>query len=171
MACRVIHAGEYTDSFMVTTGVRQGCLSSPVLFLLAIDWIMKTTTRNRGNGIQWTPWSQLEDLDFADDLALLSHRHQQTDDGEKTELLNTVSTQLGLNINRSKTTIMKVNTTNNNPVTLNGEPLEEIDSFTYLGSTINEKLRQRSSRQSKDIESKSGIRHVEKNLESKTNQN
>ena len=54
---------------------------------------------------------------------------------EKTELLNTVSTQLGLNINRSKTRIMKANTKNNNPITMNGEPLKE--TFTYLGSTIN----------------------------------
>ena len=77
----------------------------------------------------------MEDLVFADDLALLSHNHQQMP--EKTELLNTVSTQLGLNINRRKTRIMKANTKNNNPITLNGEPLEETDSFTYLGSTIN----------------------------------
>ncbi|KAK2189686.1 hypothetical protein NP493_99g00005 [Ridgeia piscesae] len=133
MACRVILAGQLTDSFMVKTGMRQGCLLSPFLFLLAIDWIMKKT--NRRNGIQWTPGSQLEDLDFADDLALLSHSHQQMQ--EKTELLNTVSTQLGLNINRSKTRIMKANTKNNNPITMNGEPLEETESFTYLGSTIN----------------------------------
>ena len=46
MACRVIHAGQLTDSFMVKTGVRQGCLLSPFLFLLAIDWIMKKTTKN-----------------------------------------------------------------------------------------------------------------------------
>ena len=41
MACRVVHAGQLTDSFMVKTGVRQGCLLSPFLFLLALDWIMK----------------------------------------------------------------------------------------------------------------------------------
>ena len=39
MTCRVVHAGQLTDSFMVKTGVRQGCLLSPFLFLLAIDWI------------------------------------------------------------------------------------------------------------------------------------
>ena len=32
---------------------------------------------------------------------------------------------------------MKANTKNNNPVTLQGEPMEETDSFTILGRTIN----------------------------------
>ena len=32
---------------------------------------------------------------------------------------------------------MNANKKKNNPITLNGEPLEKIDSFTYLGSTIN----------------------------------
>nr|KAG5705129.1 hypothetical protein BaRGS_030846 [Batillaria attramentaria] len=72
MTCRIIHGGQLTDSFHVKTGVRQGCLLSPFLFFLAIDWIMKTSTAQRRNGIQWTLWTQLEDLDFADDLALLS---------------------------------------------------------------------------------------------------
>ena len=96
---------------------------------------MKKTTEYRRNGIQWTPWSQLEDVDFADDLAVLSHSHQQMQ--EKIELLNTVSTRHELNINRSKTKITKANIKNNNPIILKGEPLEETYSFTYLGSTIN----------------------------------
>ena len=57
MACRVIHAGQLTDSFMVKTGVRQGCLLSLFCFLLAVDWVMKKTTENIRNGIQWTPVS------------------------------------------------------------------------------------------------------------------
>ena len=77
MTCQVVHQEKLTEKFGVKTGVRQGCLLSPFLFLLAIDWIMKTTTEETRNGIQWTLWDQLEDLDFADDLALLSHSHQQ----------------------------------------------------------------------------------------------
>lgn len=52
-------------------------LLSPFLFLLVIDWILKTATSDRRNGIEWT---QLDDLDFADDLALLSHNHNQMQD-------------------------------------------------------------------------------------------
>ena len=77
MSCRIAHAGQLSESFEVETGVRQGCLLSPFLFLLVIDWIMKTTTTGRNNGIQWTLWTQLGDLNFADDLALLSHNHSQ----------------------------------------------------------------------------------------------
>ena len=77
MSCKVVHRGKLSESFEVKTGVRQGCLLSPFLFLLVIDWIMKTTTKGRNNGIQWSLWSQLDDLDFADDLALLSHNQKQ----------------------------------------------------------------------------------------------
>ena len=38
------HKGQVTDAFPVRTGVRQGCLVSHFLFLLAIDWIMKQST-------------------------------------------------------------------------------------------------------------------------------
>ena len=75
-SCQVIHEGKLTDTFQVQTGVRQGCLLSPTIFLLVVDWIMKQTTTNKKTGIQWTFTKQLEDLDFADDISLLSHRHQ-----------------------------------------------------------------------------------------------
>ena len=42
MPCRVIHYGQLTKNVEIRTGVRQGCLLSPFLFILAIDWIMKT---------------------------------------------------------------------------------------------------------------------------------
>nr|KAG5713377.1 hypothetical protein BaRGS_024925 [Batillaria attramentaria] len=99
MSCRIAHAGQLSESFKVKTGVRKGCLLSPFLFLLVIHWIMKTTTTSRKNGIQWTLWMQLNDLDFALlDLALLSHSHSQMQD--KTTCLEATSAGTGLKINR-----------------------------------------------------------------------
>ncbi|KAI8503757.1 hypothetical protein Bbelb_187280 [Branchiostoma belcheri] len=136
MSCRVLHAGQLSESFEVTTGVRQGCLLSPFLFLLVIDWIMKTTTTGRRNRIQWTLWSQLEDLDFADDLALLSHNHRQMQD--KTTTLDTTSNSTGLRISKKKTDVMRINTTSNTPVTIGGVPVKEAESFVYLGSVVDQ---------------------------------
>ncbi|VDP64214.1 unnamed protein product [Schistosoma curassoni] len=55
---KVVHGGQLTDAFQVRTGVRQGCLLSPFLFLLVVDWIMKTLTSEGKRGIQWTAQNQ-----------------------------------------------------------------------------------------------------------------
>ena len=73
-------------------------------------------------------------MDFADDLALLSHSHQQIQD--KTTELETTSSQVGLKIHEGKTKILKINTKSEDPVTLRGSELEEVEAFTYLGSII-----------------------------------
>ena len=80
MTCRVVNCGQLSKGFEVGTGVRQGWLLSPFMFLLAMDWLMKATTKENNNGIQWTLWSQLEHLDYADDLALLAHSRAQMQD-------------------------------------------------------------------------------------------
>ena len=80
---------------------------SPFLFLLVIDWIMKVTTEQGRNVIEWTLWKQLDDLYFADDLALLSHAatHQMP---EKTTTLAATLKSAGLNIHQRKTKIIRV---------------------------------------------------------------
>ncbi|KAL6466641.1 hypothetical protein MHYP_G00244450 [Metynnis hypsauchen] len=134
MTCRIVHGRQFTDAFEVRTGVRQGCLLSPFLFLLAIDWVMSASTDQKRSGIQWTPWKQLDDLDFADDLALLAHTQHQMQ--EKTDIVAENSARLGLNINRGKSKVLKTNASNETPITVQGEALEEVRSFTYLGSIL-----------------------------------
>ena len=136
---RILHDRGFTDQFSIKTGVRQGCLLSPFLFLLAIDWVMKVTTTDSRNEIQWTLVDQLEDLDFAADLApfgsySLSCRCKRS---EKTTKLEVVSSKLGLNNNREQTTIMGLNNKSIERITINNHDIEEVTSFTYLGSVIN----------------------------------
>jgi hypothetical protein len=74
--CQVTHDGKLSEKFQVLSGVRQGGLLSPILFLVALDWVTQTAYASDGKGIQWTLMKKLEDLDFADDLAMLAHRLQ-----------------------------------------------------------------------------------------------
>ena len=78
-SAQVLHNGQRTQLLNMRTGVRQACLLSPLLFLVALDWVTKTAF-NRKGGIQWTFTTSLEDLDFANNLALLSHRKQDMRD-------------------------------------------------------------------------------------------
>jgi argininosuccinate synthase len=77
---------------------------------------------------------KLDDLDCADNLCLISSTHQHIQ--EKTTKLHETSKKLGLNINQKKTKVMRINARNNNPVQVNGEPLENVNNFTYLGSIV-----------------------------------
>ncbi|VDP36058.1 unnamed protein product [Schistosoma curassoni] len=97
---------------------------------------MKTSTSERKQGIQWTSPKQLDDLDFADDLALLSRTHEQMQ--IETASVAAVSVSVGLSIHKGKTKVLKYKTENSNPITLDGETLEDVESFTYLVSIIDE---------------------------------
>ncbi|VDP50654.1 unnamed protein product [Schistosoma curassoni] len=73
---------------------------------------MKTSTSEGKGGIQWTSKMQLDDLDFADYLALLSQLQQQMQ--EKTNSVATASAAVGLNIHKEKSNILRYNTTRKN---------------------------------------------------------
>ena len=65
-----------TSLFEVKAGVRQGCIMSTVLFNLVVDWIMRRITEDKVKGIRWSPFSYLEELDYADDLGLDATTHK-----------------------------------------------------------------------------------------------
>ncbi|VDP29360.1 unnamed protein product [Schistosoma margrebowiei] len=79
---------------------------------------------------------QLDDLDFSDDLALLSQTQQQMQ--EKTTSVAAASAAVGLNIHKGKSEILRYNTACINRMTLDGEDLEDVKTFTYLISMVDE---------------------------------
>ncbi|VDP74837.1 unnamed protein product [Schistosoma curassoni] len=90
---------------------------------MVIDWIMKTSTSEGKHGIQCTSGMQLDDLEFADDLALLSQTSQQMQ--EKTTSVAAASAAVGLNIHKGKSKILQYNIACTNRIILDGEALEE----------------------------------------------
>ncbi|VDP38096.1 unnamed protein product [Schistosoma margrebowiei] len=73
---------------------------------------------------------KLNDLDFADDLTRLSHMH--------TISVAAASAPVGHNTHKGKSKIHQFNTACNNPITLDGQDKEDVKTFTYLGSIIDE---------------------------------
>ncbi|VDO83022.1 unnamed protein product [Schistosoma curassoni] len=71
-----------------------------------------------------------------DDLALVSHTQQQMQ-GEATSL-TAASAGVGLNIHKGESKILLHDTACNNRITLDGEELEDVNTFTYLSSIIHE---------------------------------
>ena len=131
---QILYKGKLSVFFEIATGVRQGCLLSPFLFLLCIDWIMKNSTNDKRTGIQWTLTEMLDDLDFADDIGLTSHNHRQMQD--KTDSICQNSAKIGLQLNAAKTQVMKINTNNPNQIVANDVQIGEVNKFCYLGSIV-----------------------------------
>jgi hypothetical protein len=97
---------------------------------------MKKTTKTPC-GIQWTMSTRLEDLDFADDICLISQR--ESDMKDKLKNLIHYAGQIGLKINVGKTKLMRFDPQSNQRVPqlqIDGILIEEVNEFQYLGSII-----------------------------------
>ena len=95
---------------------------------------MRETTKDRKRGLQWSMMEQLEDIDYADDIALISQRH--IDMKEKLLKLNEEARKTGLKINVKKTKSLRLNHTSKATFTIQQDTMEEVQDFSYLGSTV-----------------------------------
>ena len=79
----------------------------------------------------------INNLRFADDIDGLAEDEELT---KSVERLDKVSTAYGMEISAEKTNLMKNNTSSiNTEIKVNGQKLETVTSFKYLGSVINDK--------------------------------
>ena len=132
--CSVLEEGEQTRWFKITTGVKQGCVMSGFLFLLTVDWTMRRTTERHRNGIRWNFTSMLEDLDFADDIVLVSSKYEHIQN--KTNRLVHNAGRLRLKLNAQKCKVMRMNTVREDKVMIGREEVEDVEEFVYLGTTV-----------------------------------
>ncbi|KAI0238708.1 GATA zinc finger domain-containing protein 1 [Lamellibrachia satsuma] len=122
------------DWFRTTVGVRQGCLLSPTLFNIFLERIMTDALENH-QGTVSIGGRTITNLRFADDIDGLA--------GDEQELVNLVerlektSSSYGMEISAEKTKLMTNSTQGiSTEVKVNGQRLEAVTSFRYLGSII-----------------------------------
>ncbi len=157
---RVYVNGQSSEPFNITTGVLQGDVLAPFLFVIVIDYITKraaedygylthkgTLSTNMHRPVRLATTTRLatstrpverkvNDLDFADDIALLENnrdRAQSQLDAQRRE-----ASTVGLEINASKTEQMCFNVpTDSAPpshLLIDNETVKIVDDFKYLGS-------------------------------------
>ena len=108
---------------------------SGFLFLLIIDWIMRRVTTGQRMGLRWNFTTTLEDLDFADDIALLSSRF--SDLKKKTTGVEREAGRVGLKLSPLKCkTLRTKHAKSSEKVLLDGKEVEDCDEFIYLGATV-----------------------------------
>ena len=73
--CNTRLGANLTQPFNIDTGVRQGCVLSPLLFSLVIDYKMRKLDPKE-YGIEINN-RRLYDLDFADDIALICKTEEE----------------------------------------------------------------------------------------------
>lgn len=132
--CAVRVDGVLSEFFDIQSGVKQGCVLSPFLFGIVMDWVLKTSMSDVG-GLDWVEGDRLSDLDFADDIVLLHGSYEGMQ--AMTQSLEVVAGKVGLVINTTKTKIMTVGKWNSTEkITIGADEVDACEEFCYLGSTI-----------------------------------
>ena len=120
--------------FKTTVGVRQSCLLSPTLFNLFLEQIMREALQDFHSTIS-IGGRPISNLRFVDDIDLMGGSNEELQD-LTTRLTNRASAY-GMEVSTEKSKVM-VNTLDDTTaqIYMNGEKLEEVSSFKYLGATL-----------------------------------
>ena len=154
MQARVQFDGDISDSFPIRRGVKQGCVLAPTLFGLYFSYVFMTThsrltsatgvsllSRDDGNFFNLSRFKAktltqkvvVRELLYADDAALCASSPEQLQN-----LLDCFAEScdwFGLTISLKKTVTMS-QSNETHCFTINDTVLDNVDNFTYLGSTL-----------------------------------
>jgi len=143
---RVLVDGKISKEFKTNTGVLQGDVLAPFLFIIVIDYVMRKSEDSFGfithlqEGTRTRikkPEQRLNDLDYADDIALLESTLERSQN--QLERTNEEANKVGLEINVDKTKLMIIGAPLFGPyqtISLNGDYIEVVRDFKYLGSMM-----------------------------------
>ena len=132
--------GTESECFGVNVGLRQGCVMSPWLFNVYMDGVVREVySRTHGRGVKLRNESGnewvLSQLLFADDTALVADSAEQLQALVREFGRVCERRKLRVNVDKSKVMVagrdagpLSLN------IQLNGDSLEEVQSFKYLGS-------------------------------------
>jgi hypothetical protein len=95
-----------------------------------LDGVLNETFHGKALGISWKLTQALEDLEYPDDVCLLSHKYDHMQ--SKLTDLHNISQKDGLEINYSKTEEIRINIKLKKYITLENRDIKRVSNFTYL---------------------------------------
>ena len=123
--------GSHTNAFNIDKGVRQGCILSPHLFSLHTESVMREAEIEE-LGVR-IGGKLISNLRYADDTALCAQTQEEAE--QLLTKVNDAGKERLLKLNVKKTKLLKVgNTQPDATVRVDGEQIEEVEHFKYLGS-------------------------------------
>ena len=133
-----------TELFNTRAGVLQGDTLAPYLFIIALDYAMRKALDGKEEELGFRLKKRqsrrvgpicITDLDFADDIALISEEIDQAQ--TMLERVESEAAGVGLMANSKKTKVMSYNQPIEPRIQTNdGSTLEVVEDFTYLGSLV-----------------------------------
>ena len=139
---RIVTPDGETELIEILAGVLQGDTLAPYLFIIVLDYAMRDAVSGKEEELGFQlrrrmsrrhPAKMLTDLDFADDIALVS---ETTDQAQKMlQNVEKATSKVGLYLNAAKTEVMLFNqTTDSNLTSRSGETIKAVKNFKYLGA-------------------------------------
>jgi hypothetical protein len=123
-----------TEWFKIQRGVRQGCILSPHLFNLYGEAIMRNANLDETEiGIS-IGGQKINNLRYADDTTLLAENEE--DMREMLRRVKRESEKMDLKLNVKKTKVMCNTGGGEGVFTLDGEEIELVNNYTFLGTTV-----------------------------------
>ena len=144
---KVISQDGETEEFDIVAGVLQGDTLAPYLFLIVLDYVLRQALEKNNNlgfiiehkRSRRHPEVRVSDLDFADDIALTFNSIEEAQkaliDVEK------AAAKVGLYLNAKKTEALIYNQDIVDIYSHNGEQIKLAQDFKYLGSWIDDSLK------------------------------
>lgn len=157
MSGTVQYDGTSSDPFPIKSGVKQGCVLAPTLFGIFFSMLLRYAysesedgvfihTRSDGNLFNLARLRAktkvrrvlIREMLFADDAAVAAHTEAALQ--RLITRFAEACTEFGLTMSLKKTNVMGQDVSTTPKITIGDHTLEVVDKFTYLGSTISNKL-------------------------------